>query len=152
MIGLKRAGRIGSSGIDARGSVTADSHHYLAPGAQSDNVSFVLPTTATIKIGEDGRLHVGWSRCRVKVLGKRPSTYNRCQNRGRHAAECRNPARQRCNCEGHLAVNCGKVKQKRSLQEEATDRCSGKSAAKKAADAPPRKLVKAQLMSITRKM
>lgn len=74
---------------------------------------------------------VGWSRYRVKVVGKRPPTCYRCQDRGHHAVECKNPAWYRrcyqCNGEGQFAANCGKDgKGKRPPpKEDAADRRSG---------------------------
>lgn len=58
-------------------------------------VSFVLLAAAAVKISEVGRLNVGWSHCRVKLLGKRQPNYFWCEERGHLAADFRNEAKEK---------------------------------------------------------
>lgn len=68
------------------------------------------PLPAAVRLAEMGKLHVGWSRCRVKLLeAKEPKCY-RCQKRGHFAANCSaEEVRKRCfrcNSVDHLASAC----------------------------------------------
>jgi len=95
---------------------------------RGNNVArFALPVAAAVKIAEKSRLQIGWSRCRVKLLGRRPLTCFRCQDPGHRAADCKAPPKERkcfrCQKEGHLARDCDvrppdRAKKKTSASEE----------------------------------
>lgn len=70
-----------------------------------------LPIPTAIKLAEGGRITLGWTRCRLKLLEKARPTCHRCGKSGHFILECsREPVAKRCyHChkQGHLARNCG---------------------------------------------
>jgi len=68
------------------------------------------PLLEAVRLAEMGKLDVGWSRCRVKLLEAKEQICYRCQRRGHFAAGCSaEEVRKkcfRCNSAEHLASAC----------------------------------------------
>lgn len=70
----------------------------------------MLPMKLAHKLAETGKIRIGWSRCRVKLLEKRTPTCYRCQQSGHLAVSCKTPSSEvmcfRCRKLGHMAREC----------------------------------------------
>lgn len=69
------------------------------------------PLESALKIANEGKLMLGWSRASVELLDARPAQCFRCLERGHARAECNNPVDRsgwclRCGKSGHVARGC----------------------------------------------
>lgn len=71
--GPGRPGRTGRGGRGVRGDATTDHNHqtYTGSSERQRRLQLRAPCCGRGHDGEADHLEVGWSRCRVKVLGKR---------------------------------------------------------------------------------
>ncbi|XP_041630601.2 uncharacterized protein [Drosophila kikkawai] len=90
------------------GAVTIKSIRSLASGGQV--AMFSVPETMAGSIDSLGRVKVGWTRCRIKMIESRPRCF-RCMETGHIAARCtstsdRSSSCFRCGQEGHKIAAC----------------------------------------------
>jgi hypothetical protein len=68
-----------------------------------------VPIRVASRLATLGRVRVGWTSCRLRILNKGPQCY-RCLERGHIAHACKGPDRSkacfRCKEEGHLVKEC----------------------------------------------
>lgn len=72
-----------------------------------------LPEEAAKRLDEQGRIKIGWLRCRVRTYVKITTCF-KCWEVGHNASECRGPDRSqlclKCGKDGHRAKNCQGIK------------------------------------------